>query len=161
MLMRLQTSLGCDDLMQQMVLVAKSKTPLLQAQSADSINLVVGYSGSENSQAALDLALWIAHQTRLANQKPVLVHVVYVVDQTRPDTLENADQILWQARCLAKEWRGSLDVHLRIGPIATELSKAAKETHAEVILLGCRTGKHALVKQLANHVPCSVLGLLK
>lgn len=166
MLLRLQTALGCDDLTQQMVLLSKPKIPTLQAESSEqtveqTVNLVVGYNGSENSQAALDLALWITHQTRLVNQNPVLVHVVYVVDQTQPATLENADRILWQARCLASEWRGSLNAHLRFGKVATELSRAAEETNAEFVLLGCRTSEHVLVQQMAQQVPCSVLGLAR
>lgn len=162
MLMRLQTSLGCDDLMQQMVLVSKPKkaTPAV-AIAGHTVNFVVGYSGSSNSQAALDLALWIAHQTRLVNQKSVLVHVVYVADQTRPQTIANADRILWQARCLASEWRGSLNAHLRIGRVADELSQVAQETGAEALLLGCRTVQYELMRQLADRVPCTVLGLPK
>lgn len=158
MLTRLQTALGCDDLMQQMVLV-KPKTLTSTVRSQGTVNFLVGYSGSENSQAALDIGLWIAHQTRLVNPNRVLVHVVYVVDQTQPETLENADRILWQARCLASEWRGSLNAHLRVGAIAHELNKAAEETEAEVILIGCRTPKHVLVRQLAAQVSCSILGL--
>ncbi|MGB6016358.1 MAG: universal stress protein, partial [Nodosilinea sp.] len=92
---------------------------------------------------------------------PVHVHVVYVVDKTRPKTIANADRILWQARCLASEWRGSLNAHLRIGKVATELSQVAKEIGAEVLLVGCHTAKHRLVKQLDSQTPCSVLGLPK
>lgn len=160
MLMRLQTALGCDDLVSQIVLLPGSKTSLLPDEMTQRpVNLVVGYSGSNNSQAALDLALWIGHQTRLVSLKPVLVHVVYVVDQTRPKTIENADRILWQARCLASEWRGSLNAHLRIGHVATELSLAAQETQAEIMLVGCRTSQHGLIQQLADEAPCPVLGL--
>jgi len=161
MLMRLQSVLGCDDLTQQMVLLPQNKISPRRTESSNlTLNIVVGYSGSDNSQAALDMALWIAHQTRLVKQNPVLVHIVYVIDQVQPATIEKADHILWQARCLASEWRGSLDAHLRIGNVATELSKTAQEMDAEVMLLGCRTLKHPLVKQLANQTPCPILGLL-
>ena len=160
MLFRLQTALGCDDLMAQMVLVSKPRQTKPQGEPGQStINVVVGFSGSPKSQAALDIALCIAHQTRMASQKPVVVHVVYVVDKTRPKTIDNADRILWQARCLASEWRGSLDAHLRIGQVATELSQVATELNAEVILVGCQASQHALVKQLAPQTPCSVLGV--
>ncbi len=160
---RLEAALERTDLAQSMVLLARPKAPTkppnLALAASQVISFVVGYSGSAHSQAALDLALCIAHQTRLARPNPVMVHVVYVVDKSRPRTIANADRILWQARCLASEWRGALNAHLRIGPVAAELSAVAKELEAEVLMLGCHTANHQLVKQLANHPPCSVLGL--
>jgi nucleotide-binding universal stress UspA family protein len=143
-----------------MVLVSRPKPPAIAPKSDEqTISFVVGFSGSAHSQAALDLALCVAHQTRLVKPNPVVVHVVYVVDTTRPKTIANADRILWQARCLASEWRGALDAHLRVGQVATELSQVAKEMDAEVLLLGCHKANHPLVRQLADHTPCSVLGL--
>ncbi len=168
MMTRLEAALERTDLAQSMVLLARPKAPtkaptkppnLALNSASQVISFVVGYSGSANSQAALDLALCIAHQTRLARPNPVMVHVVYVVDKSRPRTIANADRILWQARCLASEWRGALNAHLRIGPVAAELSAVAKELEAEVLMLGCHTANHPLVKQLAHHPPCSVLGL--
>ncbi len=160
MLKRLEAALGRDDLAQSIVLLNRPKPPTLTLNpEAQTISFVVGYSGSAHSQAALDLALCAAHQTRLVRPNPVMVHVVYVIDKSRSRTIANADRILWQARCLASEWRGSLNAHLRIGPVATELSAVAKELEAEVLMVGCHIAKHPLVQQLANHTPCSVLGL--
>ncbi|MGP1384971.1 MAG: universal stress protein [Thainema sp.] len=160
MIMRLETALGRRNLDESLILLSgPPKAPVELFSKTKVTNLVVGYSGSAHSQAALDLALCIAHQTRLVKPDPVVVHVVYVVDQTRPKTIANADRILWQARCLASEWRGSLHAHLRVGHVATELSLVAEEMEADVLLLGCYTSNHALVKKLAAQTPCSVLGL--
>lgn len=83
MLMRLEGALGLDGLSEKLVL-----TPGLAAtypgkqHSPAEINLVVGYNGSPKSHAALDLTLWIAHQTRLVTQVPVIVQVVHVVERS-------------------------------------------------------------------------------
>ncbi|MBW4467369.1 MAG: universal stress protein [Pegethrix bostrychoides GSE-TBD4-15B] len=77
MLLRLQGALGQDNLGEQMLLypgVNAHKTPEATG------NFVIGYNGSPNSQTALDFVLWMAHQTRQATGKQVLVHVVYVMD---------------------------------------------------------------------------------
>ncbi len=63
MLTRLQATLNRTDLVRQMLLIPSRTSEM---SSAGSVNLVVGYSGSEKSQAALDLTLWIAHQTKIA-----------------------------------------------------------------------------------------------
>jgi nucleotide-binding universal stress UspA family protein len=160
MIMRLESALGRRDLADSLVLLSRPSFPSQSLKTEEhTTGFVVGYSGSAHSQSALDLALCLAHQTRLASANPVLVHVVYVVDKTRPKTIANADRILWQARCLASEWRGSLHAHLRVGQVATELSQVASEMQADVMLIGCHQKKHPLVHQLAEHTPCSVLGL--
>ncbi|MBD2459853.1 universal stress protein [Oscillatoria sp. FACHB-1407] len=198
-------------------------------QSKETVDLVIGYSGSTNSQAALDLTLWIAHQTRLVTQKQVMVHVVYVVDRTHAQKtnyhnanlevqlprhlrsapaqltrrskggtatytapeqmggrfpmqtsplqtqcpsdcqrdlehsstalLEQADCVLWQARCLAEEWRGSLEAHLRFGNVAVELRNVVEAQAADLLVLGCSSFKHPLVRQLTTQFPCPVLGI--
>ena len=162
MLTRLETALGSESLTQKMVLLARSNPPRKADKTAEeTINFVVGYSGSANSQGALDIALLMAHQTRMVKPNSVVVHVVYVVDQTQPKMIANADLILWQARCLASEWRGSLDAHLRVGQVATELSQVAEELQAQVLMIGCQSANHRLVQQLAHQTPCSVLGLPK
>lgn len=160
MIMRLETALGCDDLAQSMVLVSPPRQPGVSDHAeAGTVSFMVGYSGSAHSQAALDLTLCMAHQTRLATQNPVLVHVVYVVEQTQSHTIDDADRILWQARSLASEWQSPLNAHLRVGPVATALSQVAAEMQATALLLGCRTADHPLVQQLAPQIICPVLGL--
>lgn len=155
MLVRLQGALGRDDLTEQMLLLPSS-TAIVRAESSTSTNLVVAYNGSPNSQTALDITLWIAHQTRLATQKQVTVHVVYVIDHRQ---FERADHILWQARCLADEWRDSLKAHLRFGTVSTELRAVVLSAAADLLLLGCSSAQHPLVQQLTTELPCPVLGI--
>jgi hypothetical protein len=205
MLVRLQSTLGCSDLVNQMVLVPQVRAA--SATAASEINLVVGFSSSARSLTALDLTLWIAHQTRLATGKPVTVQVVYVVERLstpkipvfaevsrsawlRPrhqPTLatlgenrggcatvvlvpeapaweadyqfEQADRILWQARCLADEWRGSLKTHLRFGSTASELRSVVKAEAASLLIVGCESADHPLVQELGQSFPCPVLGI--
>ena len=194
MLVRLESAMAQSNLVEEMVLLPES--PLSAAKRsklAKSVSLVVGYNGSPSSQTALDLTMWIVHQTRLATPKQVTVQVVYVVDpnhnnsldrpdvaeanrstiytlpsefqkasasnktatsvltkaksqtlvvaqekaplKTRhcrdkhrqPNLFEQADRILWQARCLAEEWRGSFKAHLRFGDVTTEIRRVVEE----------------------------------
>jgi hypothetical protein len=222
MLVRLQGTLGCTDLVSQMVLLPhqleQGKATPTQAEANSEINLVVGYNSSPGSQTALDLILWIAHQTRLATGKQVTVQVVYVVDKAPESTsnnawgkrtaiagyqksggrsletassgrnkrtqrastalaeelnpvaevgglglaeqFEQADRILWQARCLADEWRGSLKTHLRFGNVAEELRHVAQVESAALLLLGCTSRDNPVVQGLVNTtLPCPVLGI--
>lgn len=72
-LVRLQNAIGRDDLIEQMVLISTPETPVWkQGQPEKSVNLIVGYNSSPNSHTALDIALLIAHQTRLADRKSVV-----------------------------------------------------------------------------------------
>nr|WP_315871032.1 universal stress protein [Trichocoleus desertorum] len=266
MLVRLQGALGSTDLIDQILLLpqrpkgdrSSGKLHLpgrtrraakrhVQANHASEvasgadaeINLVVGYNSSPKSQTALDLTLWIAHQTRLATRRQVTVQVVYVINpadcldsiptttdfrqvraskksaakraaqmptlgsglalesdsysDTYSDSatlarvgaiatldeptledaglplskypmgqaqqFEQADQILWQARCLANEWRGSLKTHLRFGQVAQELRSVAKAESAVLLWLGCDSPKNPIVRSLSANSPCPVLGV--
>ncbi len=82
MLVRLQSTIGRDDLIEQMVLIPEPKKPLSKnIYKEKSVNLIVGYDASPNSHTALDIAFWIAHQTRLATNTQVTVQAVYVVER--------------------------------------------------------------------------------
>jgi nucleotide-binding universal stress UspA family protein len=83
-LVRLQNAIGRDDLIEQMVLMSVPKASLsIQTDPAKSVNLIVGYNSSPNSHTALDIALLIAHQTRLATKALVTVQVVYVIEENQ------------------------------------------------------------------------------
>ena len=226
-LVRLEDAMHRNDLMEQMVLLPEPATPAFREDNcSQSVNFVVGYNASPRSQTALDLTMWIAHETRLATQKQVTVQVVYVVDekQSRPcpdcfnfadvssslmqrlpvksfnssqpsncitsvltkptpeelkvaskvtskksrrskatfsqsDWFDQADQILWQARCMAEEWRGSFKAHLRFGDVAGELRAVVEAEGATLLVLGCNSVEHPLVQKLIPNFPCSVLGI--
>lgn len=225
MLMRLQSAMGRQDLTEQMVLLPPGSSASNWTKSTESVNLVVGYNSSPSSQMALDLTMWIAHQTRLATQKQVTVQVVYVLDEnqsskcvdffnseedvsipsshqlpfelpestlrsgtpvlTKPspkalaarplitsvdrsyfkamlyqnNRFEQADLILWQARSLAEEWRGSFKAHLRFGCVSEELRKVVESETAALLFLGCNSANHRVVEKLGPHFPCAVLGI--
>ncbi len=210
-LARLQDVVGSQEIINQMVLLPEPATHNVERdKSTQSINLVVGYNSSPKSQTALDITLLIAHQTRLATQKQVTVHVVYVLDDnqsfpvlnvynsfyasssslvcnlesstafrcttsvlTQPttetlaaltplksvDLFEQADRILWQARCLAEEWKGTFVAHLRFGSKATQLRSVVESEAADLLLLGCSSCDHPVVQQLGTNFPCPLLGI--
>jgi len=222
MLLRLQGALGQDNLGEQMLLSAGLDS---QKNPEATGNFVIGYNGSPNSQTALDFILWIAHQTRQATGKQVVVHVVYVIDcynsldlslqnngsaqpgelllnsattcqlsssekfgfqcdsdalmrshlqssrgvtqvverrppaSLQPKLLDQVDRILWQARCLAGEWRGAVEAHLRFGAVATELLQVVEAQSADLLFVGCSDGNHSLVQQLRPCLTCPILGI--
>lgn len=81
--------MGRQDLIDQMVLLPQAQQTSDCSKPTKSVNLVVGYNRSPSSQTALDVTLWIAHQTRLATQKQVTVHIVYVVDDNQSSKCPN------------------------------------------------------------------------
>lgn len=227
MLVRLEGSMERNDLIEEMLLLPENASAVNKLDSATKpINLIVGYNASPKSQTALDLTMWIAHQTRLVTQNSVTVQVVYVVEDnlslnypnvlktaaisrsssarlsselfhlptskktdtsvcnkpkhqklaiaqqvksakqrrskltvSKFDLFEQADRILWQARSLAEEWRGSFKAHLRFGDVATELREVVESESATLLFLGCNSVNHPLVQKLGSNLPCSVLGI--
>lgn len=90
MLARLQSATGRDDLIEQMVLLPEPKKPFSQKpQSSKAINLIVAYDASPKSHTALDIAFWIAHQTRLATNAEVTVQAVYVIEDNQSSQYPN------------------------------------------------------------------------
>lgn len=80
MLVRFQSAVGRDDLVEQMILLPGRKSSVSPTTKSDSLNFVVAYNGSPRSHTALDITLLIAHQTRLATNKQVTVKIAYVID---------------------------------------------------------------------------------
>jgi len=228
-LARFESALGYQNLAEEMVLLPEQKAPISQKskspKSAKSINFIVAYNSSPKSQTALDITLWIAHQTRLVTTQEVTVQVVYVLDETpksyddntcslggenpwaanpkqsdgeetsalkcaapaialppaeiqsvsqrktwidppyfraifcQNNEYEVADKLLWQARCLAEEWRGLFKAHLRIGQVATELRNVVELESANLLFMGCNSGNHPLIRELGKNFPCCVLGI--
>lgn len=227
MLARFESALGYQNLAEEMVLLPEpvpSAKKSKVTKQAKSINFIVGYNSSPKSQTALDITLWIAHQTRLVTTQEVTVQVVYVIDEApksygedtckfavanalaakpkvsdleetfalncaapaialpteissvsqgknwidphyfraifgQNNEYEVADRLLWQARCLAEEWRGLFKAHLRIGRVATELRNVVELESANLLFLGCDSANHSLVRELGNNFPCCVLGI--
>ena len=85
-LARFESALGYQNLAEEMVLLPEPKVPISKKSKSTkptkSINFIVGYNSSVQSQIALDITLWIAHQTRLVTTQEVTVQVVYVLDET-------------------------------------------------------------------------------
>ena len=81
MLVRFQSAVGRDDLVEQMILLPGKKSSVSPTTKSDNLlTFVVGYNGSPSSHTALDISLLMAHQTRLATNKQVTVKIAYVID---------------------------------------------------------------------------------
>jgi len=149
MLARLQSAIGRDDLIEQMVLLPEPKKRFYKgASKANCVNLIVAYNGSPNSHTALDLAFWIAHQTRLATNAQVTVQAVYVFEETAsnhyPDTFTLADNQL-QVECSISEVSKSVTRVLTqpklmtIAPLMQEGKSMISLKEADKILWQART----------------------
>jgi nucleotide-binding universal stress UspA family protein len=82
-----------------------------------------------------------------------------VTAMQRVEQFEQADRILWQARSLASEWRGSLKTHLRFGDIAIELGEVAQAEDATLLMIGCHSRDEHLVTRLGETMLCPVMGI--
>ena len=86
MLARFESALGYQNLAEEMVLLPEPTLPVSKksksSKQAKTINFIVGYNTSPQSQIALDITFWMAHQTRLVTTQEVTVQVVYVIDES-------------------------------------------------------------------------------
>jgi hypothetical protein len=159
-LARLQTAWGSE--FQQLPVLLHAGSSTISSTSKDPVNLVVGYSASDASRVALDLGFCIAHQMRLAAHRPVVMHVVHVLEPAlagNPQQMTQADLVLWRVRALAEEWRGSFTTHLRFGEVATELMAVMAAEQANLLILGCRAADQPLMQQFPQHAPFPILGI--
>ncbi|MGL5880555.1 MAG: universal stress protein [Xenococcaceae cyanobacterium] len=123
-LARLQNALGSQDV-HNLIFRMPTGYQTQNNTSERSLNLVVGYDGSPDSQAALDLALLIAHQTRLATQNQVTIHVVYVLDEVQ---IELLTKIYSSSKAFRRGQKKST-------PVATLSGTQALATKSKIVLL--------------------------
>jgi nucleotide-binding universal stress UspA family protein len=187
MLLRLQNTLKQVNLWENLLLIPGKPSQGVDVGDRSEIHLVAGYTGSPASHNALDLVLWMAHQSRLVTQKRVTVHIVYVgedaydqdtsalaesfyegkrsiqgrsaVKTLEPHPVKRAGQILEQARTLAQEWGGPLNAHFHSGNVAQVLKSVVESESAGLLVLGCSSPQHWLIRQLGADFPCPVLGI--
>lgn len=112
-LARLESRLDFDGLAEQLLLLQGDVSTRVLSSSTQPINLVVGYSGSEKSQVALDLTLWMAYQTRLATSRQIIVHVVYVIEP-----IQSMHQLLASSLAeIQEEWSSPAAIAQRHQPM--------------------------------------------
>lgn len=129
MLARLQSAIGRDDLIEQMVLLPEPKKPFSKkAPRAKSVNLIVAYDASPKSHTALDMAFWIAHQTRLATNAQVTVQAVYVVEDN--PSKQSSNIFSFANNDLPLECPVS-DISKSVTQVLTQPKLAAIATHLE------------------------------
>jgi hypothetical protein len=121
----------------------------LEGNARDGAEIIPVWQTSHPACAVLPSPVWHRGSYGTLSQ-PVL---------ERAEQLSHADRVLWQARCLANEWRGSLQTHLRFGDLATELAAVVETEEAALLIVGCQQSSHPLVTQLGGDFPCPVLGI--
>jgi hypothetical protein len=142
MLARFQSTIGRDDLTEQMVLISEPKISIeKQVQSAPSLNFIVGYNSSCNSHTALDIALCIAHQTQLATKIQVGVKAVFVVENNQNNHYQADDFTIEINQCSVEYI--SKDSSNSLTPVLTE-SKIERQTlitieQADLVLAQARS----------------------
>lgn len=130
-LTRLQNALGSRDVQNTILRMPTSSLAQNHINKlSERLDLVVGYDGSPDSQAALDLALLIAHQTRLATQNQVTIHVVYVLDDVQ---IEFLTKIYSSSKAL-RQWQK------KSTSVATPIGTQALATQSKTILLAQADG---------------------
>jgi nucleotide-binding universal stress UspA family protein len=130
-LTRLQNALDSRDV--QNTILRMPTTSLAQNhinKLSERLDLVIGYDGSPDSQAALDLALLIAHQTRLATQNQVTIHVVYVLDDVQIELLTK----IYSSSKALRQWQQ------KSTSVATPIGTQALATQSKIVLLAQADG---------------------
>jgi nucleotide-binding universal stress UspA family protein len=137
----------------QVVYVVEEPTPATVSNWIPSQRQRQTGSRSAGGPAVMDRTL-ASDRQRLLPYPPLSCSVSSKIEQ-----FEKADSILWQARSLADEWRGSLKTHLRFGDIALELGEVAQAEQATLLIVGCESKTHPLVSRLGKQFPCPILGI--
>jgi nucleotide-binding universal stress UspA family protein len=134
-------------------------------------NLLVGYDGSAGARAALAAALRLAAESGAAVTALTVQHHLPRYGATIGEVDEEHLVESAEARRLASEIQAQADEHHRAvttkvaaGHPAQELVRAAKDTGADLIVLG-HSGHSAIwgpllgavTEKVSRHAPCSVL----
>ncbi|HXV58490.1 MAG TPA: universal stress protein [Gaiellaceae bacterium] len=123
------------------------------------MNVVVGYDGSEPAQRALGVAVAVAGKGEVT-----VVNVAPALHLGLPDPAFAAEQEFLLAEALRLAGDGEVATKAVVGEPAEELSAAAREAGADVLVVGT-AGHGALGRFLlgsvslavAREAPCSVL----